>query len=89
MEEAGAGGRAGIFEERALEGIFEERALEGTFEERGLEGIFEERAAGTGGSDAPSLSSSPRGLISSPHPQPRCWGRRSTPCSHRPRLAPS
>ncbi len=28
VEEAGAGGRAGIFEERALEGTFEERALE-------------------------------------------------------------
>ncbi len=34
MEEAGAGGRAGIFEERALEGTFEERALEGALEEQ-------------------------------------------------------
>ncbi len=34
VEEAGAGGRAGIFEERALEGILEERALEGTLEAR-------------------------------------------------------
>ncbi len=37
MEEAGSGGRARIFEERALEDTFEERALEGTFEERTLE----------------------------------------------------
>ncbi len=37
--EAGAGGRAGIFEERALEGIFEERALEGTFEEQALKDL--------------------------------------------------
>ncbi len=37
MEEAGAGGTVGIFEERALEGIFQERAQEGTFEERALE----------------------------------------------------
>ncbi len=43
MEEAGAGGRAGIFEEPALEGaledVFGEQALEGTFEERALENL--------------------------------------------------
>ncbi len=39
MEEAGAGGRAGISEERALEDTSEERALEGTFEERALENL--------------------------------------------------
>ncbi len=40
VEEAGAGGRVGIFEERALEGILEELAQEGTFEELALEGAF-------------------------------------------------
>ncbi len=43
VEEAGAGGRAGIFEELALEGaledVFREQALEGTFEERALENL--------------------------------------------------
>ncbi len=43
MEEAGAGGRAGIFEELALEGaledVFGEQALEGTFEEQALENV--------------------------------------------------
>ncbi len=37
MEEGGAGRRAGIFKERALEGTFEEWALEGTFKEWALE----------------------------------------------------
>ncbi len=37
VEEAGAGVRAGIFKERALEVTFEEWVLEGTFEERALE----------------------------------------------------
>ncbi len=51
VEEAGAGGRAGIFEEWALEDL-----------------------------TPPPCPA---------HPQPRCRGRSSTPCSHRPRLAPS
>ncbi len=39
MEEAGAGGRAGIFEERALEGM-----LENAFGERALESALEARS---------------------------------------------
>ncbi len=44
VEEAGVGGRAGIFEERALEGALEAQTLECTFEEQALEGALEERS---------------------------------------------
>ncbi len=110
VEEAGAGGRARIFEELALEGtledVFGEQALEGTFEERALENLKPPQGwtgpagmteRGEGASRTPAQSPSQLNPPSCPavpdvqsaHPQPRCRGRSSTPCSHRPRLAPS
>ncbi len=73
--EAGAGVRAGIFKERALEVPFEEWVLEGTFEERALEDQRPPPCPAV-----PDISSAP--------PQPLCRERSCTLHSHRPRLAP-
>ncbi len=80
MEEARAGGRAVISEERALEGIFEERALENLkppqgwmgpvgMTERG-EGAFRTPAQSPSQSNPPPFPAVPD--VESAHPQPRC-----------------
>ncbi len=101
MEEAGAGGRAGILEERALEGTlenaFRERALESALEARSWLEPAEMKERGEGAVRSPVQHSSQLNPppcpadpdVQSAHPQPRCRGRSSTPRSHRPRLAPS
>ncbi len=62
--------------------------LDGTSGDDGeRRGAFRTPAQSPSQSNPPPCPAVPE--VESVHPQPRCRGRSSTPCSHRPRLAPS